>query len=81
MDTRVATPSPQVVEQGPQAVLHSGQGTPGGGGAARPENWGPGEEREVSTVRSGLGSQIKPAAGGAIFVMLLILSGPQFLPM
>lgn len=41
MDTRVATPSPQVVEQGPQAVLHSGQGTPGGGGAARPENWGP----------------------------------------
>lgn len=41
MDTRVVMPSPQVVEQGPQAVLHSGQGTPGDEGATKPENWGP----------------------------------------
>ena len=41
----MATPRPQVVEQGPQAVLHSGQETPGAGGATRPENWGPGGER------------------------------------
>ena len=41
----MATPRPQVVEQGPQAVLHSGQGTPGARGATRPENWDPGGER------------------------------------
>lgn len=42
-------------------------------------SWG--EEREVSTMRSGLGSQVNPAASGAILVKPLSLSGPQFLPL
>lgn len=46
LDTRVATPSPQEAEQGPHAVLHSGQGPPAGKGAMRLESGDPEEQKE-----------------------------------